>query len=193
MNHSSVASNPPQSNSNASTASTAANGTGSTTLDTGKKLPGTKASPRIRKNPLGDFSSYTYQITLYMVTPDAYNAFVLSGRRDINAFQNALTAANVSTIDNSNRAGGAGGAGGGGGAYIIAQSGGVGPGQKRAPTLDYDFYIDDLKITQAINSKSTLTNTNTTLISFTVTEPYGFSLASNKTEALPVNSCRAEE
>jgi len=150
---------------------------------TGKKLPGTKSGPRIRKNPLGDFSSYTYQITLYMITPDAYNAFVLSGKKDINAFQNALTAANVSTIDNSNRAGGAGGASGGGGAYVIAQSGGVGPGQKRAPTLDYDFYIDDLKITQAINAKSTLTNTNTTTLSFTVTEPYGFSFLTRLQEA----------
>ena len=165
---------------------------------TGKKLPelsGTKASPRIRKNPLGDLSSYTYQLTLYMITPDAYNAFVLSGKKDINAFQNALTAANqridaanANTIDNSNRAGGAGSAPqanltGGGGVYVIAQSGGVGPGQKRAPTLDYDFYIDDLKITQAINAKSTLANTNTTTISFTVTEPYGFSFLTRLQEA----------
>ena len=175
--------NPPQPNSNDSPASTAANGTGSPPLDTGKRLPGDETGPRIRKNPLGDFSSYTYQITFYMITPDAYNAFVLSGKKDINAFQNALTAANVSTIDNSNRAGGAGGAGGGGGVYIIAQSGGVGPGQKRAPTLDYDFYIDDLKITQSINAKATLTNTNTTLISFTVTEPYGFSFLTRLQEA----------
>ena len=104
-------SNPPQPNSNDSPASTAANGTGSPPLDTGKRLPGDETGPRIRKNPLGDFSSYTYQITFYMITPDAYNAFVLSGKKDINAFQNALTAANVSTIDNSNSAGGAGGAG----------------------------------------------------------------------------------
>ena len=150
--------------------------------DTSAAKPNEKA-PRIRKNPLGNLSSYTYQLTLYMITPDAYNAFVLSGKKDINAFQNALTAANVSTIDNSNRAGGAGGGGGGGGVYVIAQSGGVGPGQKRAPTLDYDFYIDDLKITQAINAKSTLTNTNTTVISFTVTEPYGFSFLTRLQEA----------
>ena len=49
--------------------------------------------------------------------------------------------------------------------------------------MDYDFYIDDLKITQAINAKSTLTNTNTTLISFTVTEPYGFSFLTRLQEA----------
>jgi hypothetical protein len=189
-------SNPPQPNSGAGT-TVAADGSNAlnTVTVTGKRLLGAKAGPRLRKNPLGNFSSYTYQITLYMITPDAYNAFVLSGRKDINAFQNALTAANqrideanANTIDNSNRAGGAGSTPkanltGGGGTYVIAQSGGVGPGQKRAPTLDYDFYIDDLKITQAINAKSTLTNTNTTKLSFTVTEPYGFSFLSRLQDA----------
>ena len=186
-------SNPPQPTSGRATVAADGSQSLAEVVVTGKRLPGDKAGPRIRKNPLGDFSSYTYQITLYMVTPDAYNAFVLSGKKDINAFQNALTAANqrideANANDNSNRGGSdrfapQAALTGGGGAYVIAQSGGVGPGQKRAPTLDYDFYIDDLKITQAINSKSTLTNTNTTVISFTVTEPYGFSFLTRLQEA----------
>ena len=36
-------------------------------------------------NPLGNFSSYTYNIALFMVTPEAYDAFILSGRKNINA------------------------------------------------------------------------------------------------------------
>jgi hypothetical protein len=49
---------------------------------TGESLnkPGKRLS-----NPLSNFSSYTYKISLYMITPDAYNAFVESGRSDINA------------------------------------------------------------------------------------------------------------
>lgn len=149
----------------------------------------TNPAPRLRKNPLGDLSSYTYQLTLYMITPDAYNAFVMSGRKDINAFQKAtdaanqrINAANANAIDNSNRGGGAGTSPqstvSGGGVYVVAQSGGVGASQKRAPGFDKDFYIDDLKISQAINAKSTLTALNTTKMSFTITEPYGFSFLS---------------
>ena len=160
----------------------------------------TNPKPRLRKNPLGDLSSYTYQLTLYMITPDAYNAFIMSGRKDINAFQKSLDSANQRIAeDNANIATsnssptatmGSPPASStpkspvtGGGVYVIAQSGGVGPSQKRAPGFDKDFYIDDLKISQAINAKSTLTNVNTTKMSFTITEPYGFSFLSKLKQA----------
>ena len=146
-------------------------------------------SPRLRKNPLGDLSSYTYQLTLYMISPDAYNAFVMSGKKDINAFQTALDAENqridtenANTIDNSNRGGGAGAAPkaklAGGGVYVVAQSGGVGPGKKRAPGFEEDFFIDDLRMVNNVNGKSTLTAVNVTKMDFTITEPYGFSFLS---------------
>jgi hypothetical protein len=49
----------------------------------GKPKPGKRL-----QNPLSNFSSYTYQISLYMITPDAYNAFIQSGRTNINALNN---------------------------------------------------------------------------------------------------------
>lgn len=111
------------------------------------------------QNPLGNFSSYTYQLSLYMITPDAYDAFIQSGRKNINAFQD---------VNNT-----------GNGVYIIAQSGGINnTTSKRAPGFDLDFYIDNLKIVQAINGKETGASTNTTEMSFTITEPYGFSFIS---------------
>lgn len=160
----------------------------------------TNPKPRLRKNPLGDLSSYTYQVTLYMITPDAYNAFVMSGRKDINAFQKSLDSANqriaednanIATSNSSPTASmGSPPASStpkstvtGGGVYVIAQSGGVGASQKRAPGFEKDFYIDDLKISQAINAKSTLTNVNTTKMSFTITEPYGFSFLTKLKQA----------
>lgn len=119
----------------------------------------TDAPGRRLKNPLGSLSSYTYQLSLYMITPDAYDAFVASGRKDINALANAVEGSDADV-----------------GAYLIAQSGGVNNSyDKRAPEFDTDFYIDNLKIKQAIGADATQSSTNAYDISFTITEPYGFS------------------
>ena len=79
----------------------------------------TDAPGRRLKNPLGALSSYTYQLSLYMITPDAYDAFNATGRRSINALQEATGEENT------------------GGAYLIAQSGGINNDQsQRAPGFD---------------------------------------------------------
>lgn len=115
----------------------------------------TDAPGRRLKNPLGSLSSYNYQISLYMITPDAYDAFVASGRTDINALSDA---------------------GASGGAYLIAQSGGINNDtSKRAPGFDLDYYIDNVKLKQAVGGEATQSATNTYDLSFTITEPYGFS------------------
>lgn len=118
-------------------------------------------------NPLGEYPTYTYQITLYMITPDAYDAFILSGRKDINALRKA-TPANSSPAEVQNN-----------GAYIIVQSGGIENDALRANGFELDYYIDDLKITTATSGKDTMTATNVTDITFRIIEPYGFSFLSN--------------
>jgi hypothetical protein len=134
--------------------------------DAGKSsTPSAKVSKpkpgRRLQNPLGEFSSYTYQLTLYMITPDAYDAFIASGRKTIDA----LTGQNAT--------------GQSGGAYIIAQSGGVNnTASKRAPGFELDYYIDDLKITTNTNGKETQTASNVSEMSFNIYEPYGFSFIS---------------
>lgn len=105
------------------------------------------------KNPLANYPIYTYQITLYMITPDAYDQFILSGR---------------TKLENN-------------GIFIIAQSGGT--GEKRAPGFELDYYIDDLRITTATSGKDTQSATNTTQIKFKIVEPYGFSFLSNLNRA----------
>jgi hypothetical protein len=121
-------------------------------------------------NPLGNFASYTYQISLYMITPDAYDAFVISGRKNINVLISQPS----------------------GGAYLIAQSGGINnKSSKRAPGFELDFYIDDLKLKHAVSGPASGTESNVIGMSFTVYEPYGFSFISrlNKaSEALQANS-----
>lgn len=116
----------------------------------------TDAPGRRLKNPLGSLASYNYQISLYMITPDAYDAFVASGRKDIDALANGGVES--------------------GGAYLIAQSGGINNNtSKRAPGFDLDYYIDNVKIKQAVGGQATQSATNTYDITFTITEPYGFS------------------
>ncbi len=121
--------------------------------NTGVDKPGSRL-----QNPLGNFSSYTYQLSLYMITPDAHTAFVASGRKNINAFTNS------------------GANSGSGGAYLILQSGGVNTKfDKRPPGINYDYYIDDLRITSAVSTQQTATSSNITKITFNVIEPIGFS------------------
>jgi hypothetical protein len=112
-------------------------------------------------NPLSTFSSYTYQLTLYMISPSAYNAFVETGRTNINAAgRPQIISQNVNSND---------------GIFIVAQSGGVNKTENRAPYLDLDYYIDDLKYVSAISAAASRSQTNTLDISFKIIEPYGFS------------------
>jgi hypothetical protein len=146
------------------------------------------------QNPLSNFSSYTYQISLYMITPDAYNAYILGGRKNFNSIVDitptAQAARDATTSNNApTRTGGLANGNTGsppatssptpttGGVYLIAQSGGINDtNPKRAPGFDLDFYLDDLKIEQVIGTKEVGAETNFTKISFNITEPYGFSL-----------------
>ena len=118
-------------------------------------------------NPLGELSSYTYQLSLYMITADAYDAFVASGRTRINA---------LSELDGFEASGGA---------FLVAQSGGIndtGVGASnrpldsaRAPGFDTDFYIDNLSFKTFTSGKATLTASNNAEFKFDIIEPYGFS------------------
>lgn len=182
------------------------------TSGTDAASPAASKPGRRTQNPLANFSSYTYQISLYMITPDAYNAFIQSGRTDINAINNlvpgAETPESVAAAEANTRNANAAAAASTGffqvagergrttsppsassanasatqytnGVYLIAQSGGVNnTTEKRAPGFDLDFYIDDLKITQAIAGKDTGSSTSISEIKFNITEPYGFSFLS---------------
>lgn len=136
-----------------------------TTTGSAESAPG-----RRLKNPLANFPTYTYQFTLYMITPDAYDKFVLEGKKDINS-------AGVNTPD--------------GGAFIIAQSGGINA-NNRAPQINLDYYIDDVKISTATSGKETQTSTNTTEISFKIIEPYGFSFLSDLQRAQRILQQRSQ-
>ena len=124
---------------------------------------GDGATPGRRlKNPLGSLASYNYQVALYMITPDAYDAFTASGRTNIEALQTE----------------------GAGGAFLVAQSGGINNNNsQRAPGMELDYYLDNLEISQKVSGKASGTATNVSDINFTITEPYGFSFINKLKDA----------
>lgn len=108
-----------------------------------------------RQNPLGNYSSYSYQTTLYMSTPDAINRFINEGVFDKNDDH-----------------------------YIIAQSGGIGLDEKRGLTdsgkvgpgeKGLDYFLEDLEIKMLLTGYDGSPTVGTE-IKFKIVEPTGFNL-----------------
>ena len=101
-----------------------------------------------RANPLSDFNQYTYNISVYALTPDD---------------QIRLTNAQTPSVE---------------GLRCIVQSGGISSavegGAVRDPNFDLDFFIDDVRIDHLLGNTIGAPGTSTE-IKFTITEPYGFS------------------
>lgn len=123
----------------------------------------TKTNPTVNKpafnrtyNPLSAFSSYTYKLSLYLVTPEGENSYSKDGVWH--------------TTD----------------MLLIAQSGGITEGQdsKRADGFEYDFGIDNLTITTAVNSKASDYSGTTYEYQFTIYEPYGMTFPSRLVRAV---------
>jgi hypothetical protein len=123
---------------------------GTTTAGAAGTSPSTGASSIIGKrtyNPLGDFSSYTYKIALYMLNAADFNAYMSGDYTKVSGFK------------------------------LIAQSGGITTSldSPRAAGFNLDLYIDDLEILTKVNNKETLSATNSCDFKFKIYEPYGFS------------------
>ena len=132
----------------------AGNSSSQTSQTSGKDSPG-----RRTYNPLAQLSSYSYIITLYMISPDAYQAFINSGRKKIDALSQATPIGEGSPAVQ-------------GGALVVAQTGGNN-NTNRMSNLDY--FIDNLRMTSYINTKTTTAAiASVSELSFTVSEPYGF-------------------
>lgn len=106
-------------------------------------------------NPLSEFSSYTYNISLYGITPDAYNNWVATGT--------------WVTKDLS----------------LLVQSGGMNKtlDSPRNQFFNLDFSIDDLEIITMTNAKSTRFAGNQSNFRFKIYEQFGVSFLSKLTSA----------
>ena len=118
-----------------------------------------------KNNPLSDFSSYTYQLTLYMCTPECIGRFSTNEIFVPNEKEN----------------------------FIIAQSGGISETDLRALTYDgrltsdgttgpgYDYYIDDL-VFESVAPAGNLPTLEYSF-NFKIIEPLGFTLLTKMSNA----------
>ena len=147
-------------------------------------------------NPLGQLSSYTYQISLYMITPDAYGAFLASGKQSLNIIpQTQASSPSTNTGDvtnpliNPNT-----GQPIIGGAYLVAQSGGSGAPTNRAPGVNFDYGIDNLSLEHIVSTNGSGAAACESNIKFNIIEPYGFSLIDKiKTAQTVINGYSSSE
>jgi hypothetical protein len=129
-------------------------GTGSSSKDENKDGPG-----RVPINPLSRFSSYTYGLSLYMLTPEAVSNFILQS-------------GSLSNLKGSGK-----------GVYVVAQSGGTNTNvEDRLLTFDhklgkgkpgFDYYIDNLRITTYLQGGPEKAATSVTF-KFDIIEPTSF-------------------
>jgi len=106
-------------------------------------------------NPLSEFSSVAYRISLYLITPEAFNDFYAQGKWVTSSLE------------------------------LILQSSGVTSGvdSNRNKYFNYDFYIDNLEIATLINGKETGIATNSVDFKFQIIEPYGMTFPSRLVQA----------
>ena len=107
-------------------------------------------------NPLSKFSSYTYNISLYVLEPDAYNRYMDGDRSAIKDFK------------------------------LLVRSGGSNQTTNtRAKGFELDLYIDDLQIKSQITAKALGSPTTSNKeYKFKIYEPYGFSFTHKLATAL---------
>ena len=101
-------------------------------------------------NPLRNFSSYTYNISLFMMGVKGYVDLMRS-----------TDSSPLNTVNKTQK-------------ILVARSAGHGP--DTTEHFDTDFFIDDLQLTGVTSPNNTAGNTNSVDIKFTITEPNGITL-----------------
>jgi len=107
-----------------------------------------------RPNILDEYASYTYSLTWYVLTPEQFNQMQVQARKNISNWQILVQSAGAATAPGNGLPG-------------------------RNEFFSNDYYLDNLVIETAIAGKGTGTAANATELSFTVTEPNGFTLIEN--------------
>lgn len=105
---------------------------------------------QILPNPLHEYASYTYGLSLHLLTADEYNKIVKDG----NYTPNRVLIASAGRYNNT-----------------------PGPNQFiRSPTFAEDFYFDNFTLETVIGLNAQSRNSNAIQYNFTLIEPYGFTL-----------------
>jgi hypothetical protein len=108
-------------------------------------------------NPLLEYDSYTYCLSLHLMGIQNYNNLVSKN----NTLQKQYVPQNV----------------------LISSAGRYGETFRRDPAFEEDFYFEDLKIKTIVNTTSRNRNSNLIECSFTIIEPLGFTLINRMLDA----------
>lgn len=121
-----------------------------TTKDETKQKVGDKTIKSFKPidNPLDDYATYTYGLSLHIITPEIYRKVV-----------NDPT---YTYAPNGN--------------VLIASAGRRGENFKRAANFEEDFYFENFKFTTIIGLNAKTRSTNSVEVTFTIIEPYGITL-----------------
>ena len=119
-------------------------------------------------NVLDKFGSYTYNASVYLLTPAQYKKLLVSKTKKINGYQLLFQSGGA-----PNNIGGK-----------LGSSEVTGPDRGRNPAFDLDFYIDSITVDNALPGKMSGAAHMVTDLKFTVIEPNGISLLDRLYEAV---------
>jgi hypothetical protein len=121
-----------------------------------------------QSNILDNFSSYTYSVSLYLMSPEDYRRLMTTKQRYLAGYQLLMQSGGAplaSDIKNSDP-------------YDLAP-GEISLTQGRNQFFPLDYYIDDLQLTSLLSGKGTGGAHNITELRFKIIEPNGISLLDN--------------
>lgn len=114
-------------------------------------------------NVLDLFASYTYSISLYLMSPDDYRRLIENKRRYVPGYLLMVQTGGAPQNSGIFPIGSA----------VAAELGIPLPAQGRNPHFSLDYYIDDLEIEQFVPGKGTNAAHNAARLKFKITEPNG--------------------
>ena len=112
------------------------------------------------RNILHDYPSYTYGLSLQLLTADEYNGLVTGGV--VNYIPARVLIASAGRYNSQTN-----------GPLPAAGPGGV---FNRSPYFSDDFYFEELTMTTVIGTNATSRNTNAVEMKFSIIEPYGMTM-----------------
>ena len=126
-------------------------------------------------NILSQYASYTYNISLYVLSPEQYNEIVRTKRFKVPGAQ-LLMSSGGAPVSSTTGTGAAGGTTGVTGSSPQTQANAT---AGRNQFFPLDFYIDDVKLTSLQPGKGTRSPHSNTSLNFKIIEPNGITLFDN--------------
>ena len=142
---------------------------------------GTANTSTIKPQPniLDRFASYTYSASVYLVTPDQYDQYLKSSKKNINGYNLLFQSGGAPNNVGGPRGAANGNAGQGAGAGVtnfLTAAGGSSGDAGRNPYFPNDFYIDSISLKSFLFGKSTSAAHSSAELKFTVVEPANITL-----------------